>query len=104
MSVLRLSGLLISYSSVGRSEQGLGGVSQTKLLLLSRDPVLRAHQEPDLTIDLDCIIAPTRGESRGKLSGSASLCRRPQLGETTLTSRWRRMQEVTLLPRDCAVS
>lgn len=55
MSVLRLSSLLISYSSVGKSEQGLGGVSQTELLLLSRDPVLRAHQEPDLTIDLDCI-------------------------------------------------
>lgn len=102
MSVLRLSSLLISYSSVGKSEQGLGGVSQTELLLLCRDPVLRAHQEPDLTIDLDCIIAPTRGESRGKLSGSASPCRQP--GGTTLTSRWTRMQEVILLPRDCAVS
>lgn len=101
MSVLRLSSLLISYSSVGKSEQGLGGVSQTELLLLSRDPVLRAHQEPDPTIDLHCITCTYKG---GKLSGSASPCRRPQPGGTTLTSRWTRMQEVILLPRDCAVS
>lgn len=67
MSVLRLSSLLISYSSVGKSEQGLGGVSQTELLLLSRDPVLRAHQEPDLTIDLDCITCTCKG---GKPGGS----------------------------------
>lgn len=66
MSVLRLSSLLISYSSVGKSEQGLGGVSQTELLLLSRDPVLRAHQEPDLTIDLDCITCTYKGGKPGR--------------------------------------
>lgn len=69
MSVLRLSSLLISYSSVGKSEQGLGGVSQTKLLLLSRDPVLRAHQEPDLTIDLDCINCTYKGGKPGEAVG-----------------------------------
>lgn len=69
MSVLRLSSLLISYSSVGKSEQGLGGVSQTELLLLSRDPVLRAHQEPDLTFDLDCITCTYKGGKPGEAVG-----------------------------------
>lgn len=69
MSVLRLSSLLISYSSVGKSEQGLGGVSQTELLLLCRDPVLRAHQEPDLTIDLDCITCTYKGGKPGEAVG-----------------------------------
>lgn len=69
MSVLRLSSLLISYSSVGKSKQGLGGVCQTKLLLLSRDPVLRAHQEPDLTIDLDCITCTYKGGKPGEAVG-----------------------------------
>lgn len=101
MSVLRLSSLLISYSSVGKSEQGLGGVSQTELLLLSRDPVLRAHQEPDLTIDLDCITCTYKG---GKAGEAVRERESVQPGGTTLTSRWRRMQEVILLPRDCAVS
>lgn len=104
MSVLRLSSLLISYSSVGKSEQGLGAVSQTELLLLSRDPVLRAHQEPDLPVDLHCITCTYKGGKPGEAVGELSPCRRPQPGGTTLTSRWRRMQEVILLPRDCAVS
>jgi len=64
-------------------KQGLGGIGHTELLLLSRDPVLRARQEPNLTVDLDCITCTYKGgKAWGKLLGSASLCRCTQPGGT----------------------